>query len=110
MTGAGPATSPRLGMLEQLVVSKPSEPFPRYGLAMEYKKLERYDDAVAAFEQLIEVKPGYVPSYLMFGNLLEALGRAGEAASIYGAGIEAAQAAGDDHAIGELQAARDACS
>lgn len=110
MTDAGPATSPRLGMLEQLVATKPGEPFPRYGLAMEYKKLERFDDAVAAFEQLIEVQPSYVPSYLMFGNLLETLGRAGEATKVYGAGIVAAQAAGDDHAIGELQAARDACS
>ena len=33
------ASSPRLVMLEQLVVSKSDDPFPKYGLAMELKKL-----------------------------------------------------------------------
>ncbi|MFO7561831.1 MAG: tetratricopeptide repeat protein [Enhygromyxa sp.] len=99
----------RLGMLEELVVAKPDDPFPRYGLAMEYKKLGRHDEAVQAFEELTRAHPSYVPSYLMFGNLLEALGRAEQAAEIYTRGIEAARAAGNDHAAGELQAARDAC-
>ena len=100
----------RLGMLEKLVVAKPEDPFPKYGLAMELKKLDRPDDAVAAFERLLAAHPSYVPSYLMFGNLLESLGRAPRAAEVYGLGIDAARASGDDHAIGELQSARDACS
>jgi tetratricopeptide (TPR) repeat protein len=100
----------RLGMLAKLIVAKPDDPFPRYGHAMELKKLDRPDDAVAAFEELIRVHPSYVPSYLMFGNLLEGLGRADRAAEIYGVGIEAARAAGNDHAADELQAARDACT
>jgi tetratricopeptide (TPR) repeat protein len=100
----------RLGMLETMIVAKPDDPFPRYGLAMEYKKLGRQDDAVRAFEELTRIHPGYVPAYLMFGNLLEALGRRSAAAEVYGRGIEAARAAGNDHALGELQAAHDACS
>jgi tetratricopeptide (TPR) repeat protein len=100
----------RLGMLENMVVAKPDEPFPRYGLAMEYKKRERFDDAIAAFEALIAAHPGYVPSYLMFGNLLEARSQVPRAIEVYTAGIAAAERAGDDHAAGELQAARDACS
>lgn len=100
----------RLGMLEKLIVAKPDDPFPRYGLAMEYKKLGRHDEAVEAFEELTRVHPSYVPSYLMFGNLLEALGRAEAAVEVYTRGIEAARTAGDDHAAGELQAARDACT
>jgi tetratricopeptide (TPR) repeat protein len=100
----------RLAMLEKLVVGKPDDPFPRYGLAMEYKKLGRHDEAVRAFEELTRVHPSYVPAYLMFGNLLEALGRPQQAAEVYGRGIEAAREAGNDHALGELQAARDACA
>lgn len=96
-------------MLETLIVSKPDDPFPRYGLAMEYKKLGRHDEAVQTFDDLTRVHPSYVPTYLMFGNLLEALGRSGQAAEVYTRGIEAARAAGNDHAAGELQAARDAC-
>ncbi len=95
-------------MLQKMVAARPDDPFPKYGLAMEFKKLERHDEAVAAFERLLDAHPGYVPSYLMFGNLLEALGRAQDAAGIYGRGIAAAEAAGDEHAVGELRAARDA--
>ena len=98
----------RLAMLEQMVVAKPDEPFPRYGLAMEYKKLDRHDDAVATFEGLLSDHPRYVPSYLMFGNLLEALGRPERAAEVYAAGVAVAEQTGDDHALGELRAARDA--
>lgn len=97
-------------MLEKMIAAKPDDPFPRYGLAMEYKKLGRHDEAVRAFEELTRTHPSYVPAYLMFGNLLEALGRAEQAVEVYGRGIEAAKAAGNDHALGELQAARDACS
>jgi tetratricopeptide (TPR) repeat protein len=100
----------RLGMLEKLIVAKPDDPFPRYGLAMEYKKLGRHDEAVQAFEDLTRIHPSYVPAYLMFGNLLEALGRREQAGEVYGRGVEAARAAGNDHALGELQAAHDACS
>jgi tetratricopeptide (TPR) repeat protein len=97
-------------MLVKLIAAKPDDPFPRYGLAMEHKKLGQHEEAVRAFDELTRVHPSYVPAYLMFGNLLEALGRAGQAAEVYGRGIEAARAAGNDHALGELQAARDAVS
>lgn len=98
----------RLGMLEQMVAAKPDEAFPRYGLAMEYKKLGRTDDAAAAFTELATRNPDYVPGYLMHGNLLEAMGRGEDAAAVYARGMEVASAAGDDHAVSELQAARDA--
>jgi|SRR5690606_14313372 len=100
----------RLGMLEKLVGTKPDDPFPRYGLAMEYKKLGRNDDAVRAFETLSEGHPAYIPAYLMHGNLLEAMGRSEQAAAVYGQGMKVAREAGDDHALEELQAAQDACS
>lgn len=100
----------RLAMLEQMVAAKPDEAFPRYGLAMEYKKLGRHEDAAGAFEQLAARCPDYVPGYLMHGNLLEQMGRAQDAAAVYERGVEVARAAGDDHAVSELMAARDALS
>jgi tetratricopeptide (TPR) repeat protein len=100
----------RLAMLETLVVTKPDDPFPRYGLAMEYKRLERLAEADAAFATLLEAHPSYVPAYLMYGNMLEAMGSAERAASIYARGVATAKAEGNEHALGELQAALDACS
>ncbi|NVB41410.1 hypothetical protein G6O69_26465 [Pseudenhygromyxa sp. WMMC2535] len=100
----------RLAMLEQLAKTKVDDPFPLYGLAMEYKKLGREADARARFEELHARHSSYVPAYLMHGNLLEAMSEAEAAAAVYARGVEVAQAAGDDHARSELQAALDALS
>ncbi len=95
----------RLAMLEKMAAARPQEPFPQYGLAMEYRKLERYAESWEAFELLIERHPDYVPSYLMAGNLLAQMGRGGDARALLQRGIAAADAAGDDHARGEIEAA-----
>ncbi|MFV8756239.1 tetratricopeptide repeat protein [Nannocystaceae bacterium ST9] len=94
-------------MLLKMVETKPDEPFVRYGLAMEYRKLQRTDEAIAAFTGLLDRFPTYVPAYLMFGNLLDAAGRREQAIDVYERGLAAAERAGDDHALGELRAARD---
>lgn len=97
----------RLAMLQKMVEAKPDEPFVRYGLAMEYRKLERWPEAIAAFEQLLARHPTYVPAYLMFGNLLAARSEREQAIAVLERGLAAAEQAGDDHALGELRAARD---
>lgn len=96
----------RLAMLQQMAAQKPDDPFPRYGLAMEYKKQGRADEAWSTFEALMESHPDYVASYLMAGNLLESMGRSDEAAGIYDRGMDVAKAAGDAHSLSELEAAR----
>jgi tetratricopeptide (TPR) repeat protein len=81
------------------------DPFVWYGLAMEYRSLERYDDALTTFEQLRARAPEYVPMYLMCGQMLEKLGRPTEARTWLSAGIEAARQKGDTHALSELESA-----
>jgi predicted Zn-dependent protease len=63
-------------------------------------------EAIEVFEALLRDHPGYVPSYLMFGNLLVARGQRQRAAQVLERGLEAARAAGDDHALSELASAR----
>lgn len=82
-----------------------NDPFVWYGLAMEYRSLERYDDAVATFGALRARSPAYVPMYLMCGQLLEKMGRVADAREWLGAGIAAARSKGDAHAQGELEGA-----
>lgn len=96
----------RLTMLQQFVVQKPDEPFPRYGLAMEFKKRGLLVEANAAFAELIRRNPGYVAAYLMAGQTLLASGDPNAAREVFDQGIAAAQAAGDAHALGELESAR----
>jgi hypothetical protein len=103
--GAMAATSKRLEFLQKLTAGGSDDPFHWYGLAMEYRTLERHDDALAAFEALRSRHPGYVPAYLMCGQMLEKMGRTPDAKVWLSSGIEAARAKGDAHALGELEGA-----
>jgi predicted Zn-dependent protease len=99
------ATSKRLEFLQKTTASGNVDPFAWYGLAMEYRSLERRDEALAAFEALRARNPDYVAMYLMCGQMLEQMGRRDDAKAWLTAGIEAATQKGDDHALSELQSA-----
>jgi tetratricopeptide (TPR) repeat protein len=109
-----PTESKRLAYLLKLTAAGQGQgagsfdPFAWYGLAMEYRGLERYDDALGAFEALRERAPEYVPMYLMCGQMLEKMGRAGDARTWLTAGAQAARTRGDAHALGELESALEA--
>lgn len=95
----------RVTTFKTFISRSPADPFPRYGLAMEYKGSGRLAEAWTAFEELLQTFPEYVPAYLMAGGTLVALGRSGEAAEVYRKGIEVAGQRGDQHARKELEAA-----
>lgn len=95
----------RVETFKTFIERSPDDPFPRYGLAMEYRNLGRKDDSRQAFSDLMERFPDYVPAYLMAGTNLADLGDGAAAATIYRQGIEAATRAGDAHARAELEAA-----
>ena len=93
-------------MLERLIGQESDDPFVWYARAMELRSLERLPEALAAYGEVAERFPGYVPTYLMAGQTAEKLGRPEEARGLYERGVAAARAAGDGHAVAELEAAR----
>jgi Tfp pilus assembly protein PilF len=95
----------RVMMFRSFIERTPTDPFPRYGLAMEL--VGRGDRAAAAteFATLIEQFPDYVPAYLMAGNNFAALAQNDRARDTYRDGIEVATRKGDSHARGELESA-----
>jgi len=95
----------RVATFKTFISRSPADPFPRYGLAMEYKGAGRLDEAWVTFEELIQKFPDYVATYLMAGQTLTALGRGEDAANTYRTGIEVAARRGDLHAKKELEAA-----
>ncbi len=95
----------RLEEIKSFIAMSPEDPFPRYGLAMEYKKLGLHEEALKAFSELSVSHPEYVAQYLLHGNLLVELRRRAEARGVFERGIEAARKARNQHAQGELQAA-----
>jgi Tfp pilus assembly protein PilF len=95
----------RIATFKSFIARSPADPFPRYGLAMELKSQGDLAAAWAAFSELLEQFPDYVPTYLMAGGTLTGLGRKDEAAEVYRRGIETSGRKGDAHARGELEAA-----
>jgi predicted Zn-dependent protease len=100
-----PSSSKRLEFLLKMTSAGNEDPFVWYGLAMEYRSLERLDEALSTFESLRAKTPAYVPMYLMCGQMLESMGRAADARAWLTSGVEAARSKGDTHALSELEGA-----
>ncbi len=92
----------RLERLRQLAAQGSGDPFPLYGLAMEYKRLGRIEEAVQAFGRLLELHPRYVPAYYQFGAALVLSGGIEQARETLARGIRIAETQGNQHAREEL--------
>ena len=94
----------RRQMLEEFVEQKPDDAFSRYGLALECMNSGDSAAADKHFRALLERSPGYVPGYLMYGQLLARESRKDEARRVLSNGIDAAGKAGNQHARSEMEA------
>jgi tetratricopeptide (TPR) repeat protein len=92
-------------MLKAFIAQRPNDPFPQYGLALEYKNVGQLAEAEDVFARLMEAHPTYTAAYLHAGNNALELGQPEKARAIYVRGVEACVKAGDAHARGELEGA-----
>jgi tetratricopeptide (TPR) repeat protein len=99
--------SNRLETLKNMVTQDPASAFARYGLAMEYVNLGRFDEAMDEFHSLLGSNPDYAAGYFHAGRTLERIGKVDEARIMYEKGIEVTTRTGDAHTRSELQAALD---
>jgi tetratricopeptide (TPR) repeat protein len=97
----------RLELLKSILAQDPKNTLARYGLAMEYGKAGRLEDAVAEYRALVANNPDYAYAYFQGGQALERLGRTDDAREMYAQGVAAAGRIGDQHARSELEAALD---
>ncbi|MFO0692479.1 MAG: tetratricopeptide repeat protein [Polyangiales bacterium] len=97
--------SKRLEMLEAMIAKGSVDPFVHYARAMELRSAGRLDEALAAYEDVATRFPGYVPTYLMGGQVAEERGLTERARSFFERGIAAARTAGDGKALSELTGA-----
>ncbi len=95
----------RVETLKKFIQSRPGDPFPRYGLAQEYKNGGQLAEARGEFEALMRDHPDYTAAYLHAGNVLIALGERAEARAVFERGVEACRRRGDGHAMSELEGA-----
>jgi cytochrome c-type biogenesis protein CcmH/NrfG len=96
-------TKSRIDMLHEFVAKDPNDSFSRYGLAMEFVKLDRNDEAVEVFLELIRRDPGYVPAFYQLAKTYESMENPRDAILAYEHGIRAAKKKNDVHALSELQ-------
>jgi len=97
----------RIDKLKAFLLENPRDSFLKHALALEYAKLGDETPARQLFEEILAQDPGYVGSYYHLGKLLERTGETALALSWYEKGMEAARAAGDRKALGELRTAYD---
>lgn len=88
--------------IEAMLADEPDDQFLRYTLALELDKEGENNRSLELLSALTKDESPYVPAYFMAGQQLARLERVNEARSYLRDGIEAARAAGDSHAAGEM--------
>lgn len=81
----------------------PNDVLGYFSLASAYLEAKRYGQAREFFEQAVSADAGHSPSYLGWGQALEALGRTDEAIKVYRKGIPAAEGRGDMIPLKKMQ-------
>jgi cytochrome c-type biogenesis protein CcmH/NrfG len=94
----------RLQRLRDLVAADPDDALTRFLLGREAAAGGHFEEACTAFAAAVERDPKYTAAYRQWGNALEKLGRAAEAAAVYARGVHVAERTGDLQAGKEMQA------
>ncbi len=92
----------RIEQLRAFIEQDPSDPFPRYALALELDAGGDIAAAVSTLEDLLARAPRYVATYQQLGTLYVKQGSTAKARAILRAGILAARQEGDNHAAREM--------
>ena len=98
--------SQRLSQLQTLLADSPNDAFVLFAIAKEYEKMGQAATAIEQFEALRRSNPDYVGLYYHLGKLYERNGDVETALSVYKNGMDVARSQRDNHALGELNAAR----
>lgn len=85
-----------------MLQENPGDTFLRYALALELEKEGDHSGSLERLTDLQREQPPYVPAFFMAAQQLARLGRVEESRGVLRTGIEAARAAGDLHAAGEM--------
>ena len=93
----------RVERLQKLIEKNPQDSFAWYGLAMEYKKHERHQEAAHAFQQLLGKNPGHTAAYFHYGMTLKQLGEEEKAKEVLTKGVQVAGEKGEQRARDEMQ-------
>lgn len=97
----------RINRIKDFLTANPGDPFLNHALALEYIKIGDDAEAGRIFENILTNDPSYIGSYYHLAKLFERNNDAAKAIKWYEKGMQAARAAGDNHAFNELRSAYD---
>jgi thioredoxin-like negative regulator of GroEL len=97
----------RIAALEAMLRSRPGDARLRFGLALEYAKGGRREDAIRELRAYLEATEDQGNAWGRLAALLREVGRDGEAREAYRRGIEAALRHGHPTMADEFQAVLD---
>jgi len=81
----------------------PEDVLGYFSLGTAYLEGEKHEEAREIFEKAVKKNPDHSPSYLGWGQALEALGRREDAAAVYRRGIPVAERLGDMIPLKKMQ-------
>lgn len=93
----------RIEAFKAMVAAQPEQEMVWYGLANEYVKLERWDEAADALRQVLKLNADFTAAYQMLGTALMNQGRRDEARCAWTDGIEVANRTGAWKARGHME-------
>lgn len=92
----------RIEKLKELIEEDPTDPFPLYGLAMEWAK-ESPEKAIPTFERLLNDFPDYLPTYYQAALLSLDCHEIAKTIAIIERGMALAKTQGEPKALIELR-------
>ncbi|MFT6867101.1 MAG: tetratricopeptide (TPR) repeat protein [Cyclobacteriaceae bacterium] len=94
----------RIKQLIKFMEEDPTDPFPKYALAIEHLQIDKQQSR-KLFEDLLKNHPDYIGTFYHAANLYSELGEREKAEETFEAGIKKAKALNESHALKELQSA-----
>lgn len=98
----------RITQIEQYLQEQPEDEFLLHALAMEYKKMNRLDDAERLLKRVIDKNPKYIGSYYQLAQILQDKGCEPDALNTYEQGMKMAKQLGEWRTYNELRTAWEA--
>jgi len=95
--------NPRIDALRRMLERNPADARLRFGLALEYEKLEEWDHVVAELGAYLDGTDDQGNAWGRLGNALRRLGRDQAARDAYRRGIDAAQRHGHPGMAAEFE-------
>ena len=96
-------TVDRIESLQRMLEARPDDPRAGFGLALEYERAGRWEDAVEALRDYLSRVADEGNAYGRLARALRQLGREEDAREAYRQGIEAAQRHGHPTMAGEFE-------